>query len=55
MAREGQWGVEVGVEAGVGGGGFRRDSQASLPIYNLLKERRTSSALSRAFSVLIDE
>lgn len=38
-----------------GGGGFPLDSQSLPRIYNLLKEQRTSSALSRAFSVLIDE
>lgn len=51
VAREGQWGWG----AADGGVCFPRDSQALPPIYNLLKEQRTSSALSRAFSVLIDE
>lgn len=44
-----------GGERGAGGVCFPPDSQASPPIYNLLKEQRTSSTLSRAFSVLIDE
>lgn len=49
--RDGQWGWGA-----VGGGvSFPGDSQASPPIHNLLEEQRTSSALSRAFSVLIDE
>lgn len=50
VAREGQWGVGYGGDVC-----FPWDSRASPQIHNLLKEQRTSSALSRAFSVLIDE